>query len=51
MSITDTTLEGVDIVSAITQATINRQFASLARLKVAPEQMEIQLPRRLGTLK
>jgi len=51
MSRLETTLGGIDIVSAITQATINDQFAGLKQLKVIPDDLELKLPKGVGTLK
>jgi hypothetical protein len=47
----ETSLNGLDIVSSITQTTINDHFAALKRAKVIPDDLVLDLPRRLGTLK
>lgn len=44
-------LQGIDIVSAITQKAINNQFASYYKLKIIPEYLDLNLPRNIGKLK
>lgn len=50
MSKINTQLQGFDTVVAITQKAINAQFVGLKRMKVIQDDLNIQLPRRLGTL-
>ena len=50
MSKLETKMHGFDIVSTVTQTTINKHFAALKRIKQIPDTLDFKLPRGLGTL-
>jgi hypothetical protein len=51
MSIVDSKMGGFDIISSITQITINDQFRAMKRAQIIPDHLDIKLPRGLGNLK